>query len=90
MQLSKGKLTIRNLIEFISHMKQYVESQREVIRSLSGRGQYQLCPDVAHYGVPAQSWIKMTPEQRCEVVSAFEKARLPRRAIPQTEEKNVP
>ena len=73
--------------EFISQMKQYVESQREeVIRSLSGRGQYRLCPDVAHYGVPAQSWIKMTPEQRREVVSNFEKARLPRRAILQIED----
>lgn len=75
--------------EFISHMKQYVESQREeVIRSLSGRGQYRLCPDVAHYGVPTQSWIKMTAEQRRELVSTFEKAKLPRRAIPQTD-KNV-
>ena len=73
--------------EFISHMKEYVESQREeVIRSLSGRGQYRLCPDFAHYGVPTQSWIKMTAEQRREVVSAFEKAKLPRRAAPQTGE----
>ena len=59
MQLSKSDWP-----EFISHMKQYVESQREeIIRSLSGRGQYRLCPDVVHYGVPAQSWIKMTAEQ---------------------------
>lgn len=71
--------------EFISHMKQYVESQREeVIRSLSGRGQYRLCPSVAHYGVPTQSWIKMTPEQRREVVSAFEKANVPKIAVTQT------
>ena len=38
--------------EFVSHMKQCVQSQREeVIRSLSGCGQYRLCPDVAHYGM---------------------------------------
>ena len=73
--------------EFVSHIKQYIQSQREeVIRSLSGCGQYRLCPDVAHYGVPTQSWVKMTAEQRCEVVSAFEKTKLPRRAITQTEE----
>ena len=42
-------------------MKQYMESQREEIRSLSGRGQR-------------------------EVVSAFEKAKLPRRVIPQVDE----
>lgn len=72
--------------EFISHMNEYVESQREeVIRSLSGRGQYRLCSDVAHYGVPAQTWIKVTSDQRREVASAFEKAKLPRRAVPETE-----
>ena len=63
-----------------------MESQREeIIRSLPGRGQYRLCPDVAHHGVPAQSWIKMTAE-RCEVVFAFEKAKLQRRAIPQIDQ----
>ena len=75
--------------EFISHMNQYVQSQREeVIRSLSGRGQFRLCPEVAHYGVPSQSWMKMTAEQRREVVSAFDKAKLPRIAV-QTEENHV-
>ena len=49
--------------EFISHMKQYVESQREeIIRSLSGHRQDRLCPDIAHYRVPSQSLIKMTAE----------------------------
>ena len=73
--------------QFISHMKQYVESQREeVIRSLSGRGQYRLLPIVSHYGVPTQSWIKMTPEQRREVVTAFENAKLPRNSSYQMEE----
>ena len=50
--------------EFIAHMKQYVESQKEeVIRALSGCGQFRLCPDVGHYEVPTQSWAKMTAEQ---------------------------
>ena len=67
--------------EFISRMREFVESQREEItRSLSGRGKYRLCQDVRHYGVPTQSWGKMTPEQRREIVSTFDSARLPRRA----------
>ena len=73
--------------QYISHMKQYVESQQEeVIRYLSGRGQYRLLPIVAHYGVPTQSWIKMTPEQRREVVTAFENTKLPRNCSYQMEE----
>ena len=72
--------------EFISQMKQFAESQRdEVIRSLSGRGQYCLCTDLAHYGVPTQSWIKMTADQRRDIVAAFEKAKLPRKALSRTE-----
>ena len=56
--------------EFNKKMKQYVESQREeVIRALSGRGQFWLCTDVAHYGVPTPSWVKMSAKQRREVVS---------------------
>ena len=43
-------------------------------------GHYRLCTNAAHYGVPTQSWAKMTAEQRREVVSAFDKAKLPRRA----------
>ena len=71
-------------------MKQYGESQREeVIRALSGRGQYRLCTNADHYGVPTQSWAKMTAEQRREVVSAFDKAKLPRRAESQTEESST-
>ena len=41
-------------------MKRFVESQREkVIRALSGRGMYRLCPEFAHYGVSSQIWIKL-------------------------------
>ena len=65
-------------------MKQYVESQREeVIRALSGRGQVRLCTDVAHFGVPTPLWVKMSAEQRREVVSMFDKAKLPNRAATQ-------
>ena len=64
--------------EFNDQMRQYAESQREeVIRALSGRGQFRLCHNVSHYGVSTQVWVKMTTEQRREAVSTFEKARLP-------------
>ena len=50
------------------------ESHREeVIRSLSGRCQYWLFPDVAQYRMTAQSLIKMMPEQQREVVSSLRK-----------------
>ena len=43
-------------LEFNEQMKQYVESQQEVvIRALSGCRQFWLCSEVAHYGVPTQS-----------------------------------
>jgi len=70
--------------EFNKEMKQYVESQREeVIRALSGCGQFRLCTDVAYYGVPTPSWVKMSAERRREVVSMFDKAKLPNRAATQ-------
>ena len=62
-------------------MKRYVESQQEVIRALSGCDQFWLCGEVAHYGVPTQSWVKMSPEERREVVSLFQKAKFPSRAV---------
>ena len=65
--------------EFNESMKHFVDSQKEeVIRSLSGRGKFRFCPEFAHYGVPSPVWIKMRAEQRHEIVSTFEKAKLPR------------
>ena len=59
--------------------ERYVESQREeVIRALSGHGMYRLCPELPHYGVSSQVWMKMRAEQRRDIVTTFEKARLPK------------
>lgn len=55
--------------EFSEQMKLFVESQRqEVIRALSGRWQFRLCPAYARCGVTTQAWLKMTAVQRREVV----------------------
>ena len=60
--------------KFNDNMKQFVKSQREVIiRSLSGRGQYHLCPEFSHCGVSTQLWMKMRPTQREEIVMEFHK-----------------
>jgi len=39
-----------------------------------------LCTDIAHYGVPTLMWVKMSAKQWHEVVSMFDKAKLPNRA----------
>lgn len=63
--------------EFNEEMKSFVESQRdEVVRALSGRGQFRLGHLYAHYGVTAESWLKMTTEQRRAIISAFDNAKL--------------
>ena len=68
-------------LNFLEQMKQYGESQREEgIGALSGQGQYCLCTNAANYGVPTQSSAKMTAKQRREVVSAFDKVKVPKRA----------
>ena len=73
--------------EFNQKMRKYIESQREeILRTLSGRGQYRLTPEFSHLGVPAQMWIKMTTEQRKDCVSTFEKAKLSRSATQPGEE----
>ena len=66
--------------EFNDSMKHFVQSQKkEVIRALSGRGCYRLCPESAHYhGVSSPTWVKMRPEQRRDIVTSFEKAKLSR------------
>ena len=64
--------------QFNEHMKAHVESQREeIVRALSGRGQYRLNPEFAHYGVSTQEWIKMRTDQRQQVLEIFQKATLP-------------
>ena len=59
--------------EFNKLMKEFVLNQRdEVIRCLSGRGQYSLLPEYQHLAVPVSEWSKMTPEQRKKLVSEFD------------------
>lgn len=66
------------LPEFIKQMKHLVQSLREeVTQALSGRGQFRLCHGFAHYGTSTQMWMKMRPDQRQEIVSAFVKVKLP-------------
>ena len=77
--------------QFNEHMKAHVESQREeIVRALSGRGQYRLNPEFAHYGVSTQEWIKMRTDQRQQVLEIFQKATLPVHAqtssVPEPEE----
>ena len=63
---------------FNKHIEQLVESQRdEVIRALSGRGQYRPLPQFQYLGVPIQNWMKMRPDQRRKIISNFQEATLP-------------
>ena len=49
---------------FIDQVKELVKQQREeVIRTLSGRGQYRLSQQFSHFSVSAAKWAKMRPEQ---------------------------
>jgi len=63
--------------EFNEAMKHLVMSQRdEVLRSLSGRGQYRLDQEYAHLLVAPQQWTKMNTEQRKQLVKQFDNMRL--------------
>ena len=62
---------------FNNQSKELVESQRqEVIRALSGRGEYRLCPEYHHLSVDINEWTRMRPQQRKDVVKAFDNANL--------------
>ena len=53
-------------------MKELVNRQRDdVIRALSGHGQYQLCEPYKHLQVDPQDWVKMTPDQRKLLLKRF-------------------
>ena len=65
--------------QFNDHMKQLITCQHEeIVRSLSGRGQYRLKPEFSHYGVSNLEWMKMRPDNRKEIIDSFQKAPLPR------------
>ena len=45
--------------QFNDQMKEFAtHQQEELIRSLSGCGQYRLKPEFCHYGVSNQEWLK--------------------------------
>ncbi len=50
------------------------QQQEEIVRALSGRGQFRLLPQFSHYSVSATTWTRMKPEQRREVINKFSKA----------------
>ena len=59
---------------FNDQVKELVKQQREeVIRALSGRGQYRLSQQFSHFSVSAAKWAKMRPEQRREIIMRFDK-----------------
>ena len=63
--------------KFNDHLKQVVEGQRdEVIRCLSGRGQYRLCPQYSHLSTSILEWSKMRPEQRKNIISDLDSSLL--------------
>ena len=77
---------------FNQEVKQLAKQQREeVIRSLSNRGQYRLLPKYSHFSVPAATWAKMRPQQRCNIVEQFDKATLKsRHSLPSTRTVTAP
>ena len=63
--------------DFNNQLKEIVEGQRdEAIRSLSGRGQFQLCEQYRYLQVHPQEWVKMTSDQRRNAVKKFDDAPL--------------
>ena len=61
--------------QFNKLIQEFVMAQRdEVIRSLSGRGQYRLALEFSHLATSLANWSKMTPAQRKKVVSDFDSA----------------
>ena len=64
-------------------VKELVKQQREeIIRALSGRGQYRLIEQFSHYSISPSKWAKMRPEQRREVVTQFDKATMKSKRSP--------
>ena len=58
---------------FIDEMKQLLSAQRnDMIRALSGRGQYRVCDSYHFLTVSLEEWNKMRPDQRKCVIKAFD------------------
>ena len=63
--------------KFNEHLKQMVEGQRdEVIRCLSGRGQYRLCEQYNYLSTPVLEWSRMRPDQRKKIIADFDSSSL--------------
>ena len=61
--------------QFNKLIREFVMAQRdEVIRSLSGRGQYRLALGFGHLSTSLTNWSKVTPAQRKKIVSNFDSA----------------
>ena len=58
---------------FNDNMKQLVLEQRDdVVRCLSGRGQYRLMKSYAHLQVLPQEWARMNSDQRKKLIKQFD------------------
>ena len=63
--------------EFNANLKRLIDAKREeVIRALSGRGQYRLQPQYSHLGVDELKWQRMRPDQRKKLIRKFDEAAL--------------
>ena len=63
--------------EFNTSLKRLIDAKREeVIRALSGRGQYRLQSQYSHLGVDELKWQRMRPDQRKKLISKFDEAAL--------------
>ena len=64
--------------QFNKLIREFVMSHRdEVIRSLSGRGQYRLTSEYNHLATSVNDWSKMTAVQRKKIVCDFDSAVIP-------------
>ena len=76
---------------FNNQLKELVESQRqEVIRAPSGHGEYRLCPEYHHLSVDINEWTRMRPQQRKDVVKAFDNASLKSAKSSQSSDNHIP
>ena len=63
--------------QFNDTVKQYISGQRdEVLRAISGRGEYKISQEYDSLLVSPQEWTKMTPDQRKCAVKKFDSAKL--------------
>ena len=70
-------------------MKELIDRQRDdVVRTLSGRGQYRLCEPYKRLQIHPQEWVKMTPDQRKQVPKRFDDAQKDTQTTAKSDNKN--